>query len=167
MSVWKLERGTVEPSTYTKISPTGLLYVGLGQQAGTLIVKGGEEEDVLGSATVTVQVENVTTNPVNILADNSKTGSRQCEILVGTRKVEGGNWSLEKTHSTEIASDTTISSSGLLSWSRKQQSGQIAIKFEKDGVVKKIPVVFKKSVSTISPKTANLKNGQSQQFSIV
>ena len=41
MSVWKLERGTVEPSTYTKISPTGLLYVGLGQQAGTLIVKGG------------------------------------------------------------------------------------------------------------------------------
>lgn len=166
MAHWELADGTARVSEYTTLSQQGLLYVGLGQERGTILVKGGEEEGVLGTSTVTIEVENVTSSPTNILADNSTTGSRQITIKVGDRNVTGGTWTLEKTHSTEIASDTKISSTGLLSWTKNQVSGQIGVKFTKDGVTKTIPVVFKKSTITVSPSSVTVKNGATQQFSI-
>ena len=166
MAVWQLADGTSKVSQFTTISEDGTLYLGLGQSAGTIIVKGGEESDVLGTATVTCVVENVVTSPENILANNSASGSRQITIKVGDRNVTGGTWTLEKTHSTEIASDTKVSSTGVVSWTTKQQSGQIGVKWTKDGVTKTIPVVFKKSSIKISPSTVTVKNGDTQKFTI-
>lgn len=165
MAVWRLEDGTAKVSEYTTIK-NGLLYVGLGQSAGTIIVKGGEEDDVLGTATVTCVLENVVPNPINVLADNSENGTRQLTIKAGDRTITGGTWSLEKTHTTVIDDTTTINNNGLLTWSKNQSSGQIAAVFTKDGVTKSVPIVFKKSEISITPATANVKNGATQQFTL-
>lgn len=165
MAVWRLEDGTAKVSEYTTIVD-GLLYVGLGQSAGTIIVKGGEESDVLGTATVTCVLENVVPNPINVLADNSENGTRKLTIKAGDRTITGGTWRLEKTHSTEIDNTTTIDNNGLLSWTNKQSSGQIAAIFTKDGVTKSVPIVFKKSKISITPATESVKNGATQLFTI-
>lgn len=165
MSIWKIEDGTVKKNQYTTISSDGVLYVGLGQQAGTLIVKGGETDDVLGSATVTVKVDSIVV-PGSALLDNSASGTRQFTMKIRDGAISGGTWSLKKTTSTEIASDTTISNSGELSWTTKQKSGQIQVVWTKDGVEKTINVVFKKSKVTVSPSTATVGNGATQQFTV-
>lgn len=137
----------------------------MGQVAGTLIVE-GTLDDATAQATVTVEVENVTPNVANAKCDNSKAGSRQFSIKAGTRTITGGAWSLVKTHSTEIGSNTKIAQDGTLSWDRTQKSGQIGISWTKDGVTKTIAIVFSKATATISPATATVKNGASQQFTI-
>lgn len=165
MAVWKIEDGTAKKNQYTTISSDGLLYVGLGQQAGTLIVKGGETDDVLDSATVTVEVDAIAV-PGSALLDNSTNGVRQFTMKIRETAITGGTWTLKKTTSTEIASDTTISNSGLLSWTTKQASGQIQVVWTKDGVEKTINVVFKKSKVAVSPKTVTVGNGNTQKFTV-
>lgn len=165
MAVWKVEDGTAKKNQYTTISSNGVLYVGLGQPNGTLIVKGGESEDVLDSATVTVKVDSIAV-PGSALLDNSASGTRQFNMKIRDTVIDGGNWSLKKTTTTEIASDTTISNSGLISWSNKQGSGQIQVVWTKDGVEKTINVVFKKSKVAVSPKTITVGNGATQQFTV-
>jgi hypothetical protein len=165
MAIWKVEDGTAKKNQYTTISNDGVLYVGLGQSKGTLTVKGGESEDVLDSATVTVQVDNIVV-PSSALLDNSASGTRQFTMKIRDTAITGGAWSLKKTTSTEIASDTTISNTGLLSWSTKQKSGQIQVVWSKDGVEKTINVVFKKSKVAVSPKTVTVGNGDTQQFTV-
>lgn len=165
MAIWKVEDGTAKKNQYTTISSDGLLYVGLGQTAGTLTVKGGESEDVLDSATVTVKVDSIAV-PGSALLDNSASGTRQFTMKIRDTAITDGAWSLKKTTSTEIASDTTISNTGLLSWSTKQKTGQIQIVWTKDGVEKTINVVFKKSKVAVSPKTVTVGNGETQQFTV-
>lgn len=165
MAVWKVEDGTVEKNQYTTISSDGVLYVGLGQREGTLTVKGGESEDVLDSATVTVKVDSIVV-PGSALLDNSTSGTRQFNMKIRDTVINGGTWTLKKTTSTEIASDTTISDTGLLSWSTKQSTGQIQVVWTKDGLEKTINVVFKKSRVTVSPKTVTVGNGATQQFTV-
>lgn len=162
---WSVKKGTVEPSTYTTINSNGTLYVGLGQVAGTLIVE-GTLDDATAKATVTVEVENVVPNVNNAKCDNSKAGTRTFAITAGTRTITGGTWSLVKTHSTEIGTNTKISSGGVLSWDRTQASGQIGVSWTKDGVTKTIAIVFAKASATVSPSTATVKNGATQVFTI-
>lgn len=165
MAVWKVEDGTAKKNQYTTISSDGVLYVALGQSEGTLIVKGGEAADVLDSATVTVKVDSIVV-PGSALLDNSASGTRQFSMKIRDTVINGGTWSLKKTTSTEIASDTTISNTGLLSWSTKQRTGQIQVVWTKDGVEKTINVVFKKSKVAVSPKTVTVGNGNTQQFTV-
>lgn len=165
MAVWKVEDGTAKKNQYTTISSDGVLYVALGQSAGTLVVKGGEDADVLDSATVTVKVDSIVV-PGSALLDNSASGTRQFSMKIRDTVINGGTWSLKKTTSTEIASDTTISNTGLLSWSTKQRTGQIQVVWTKDGVEKTINVVFKKSKVAVSPKTVTVGNGNTQQFTV-
>lgn len=162
---WSVKKGTVDPSSYTNIDSNGNLYVGLGQVAGTLIVE-GTLDDATAQATVTVEVENVTPNVANAKCDNSKAGSRQFSIKAGMRTITGGAWSLVKTHTTEIGTNTKIAQDGTLSWDRTQNSGQIGVSWTKDGVTKSIPIVFAKASSTVKPSTATVKNGASQKFTI-
>lgn len=162
---WSVKKGSVEPNTYTTIDSNGNLYVGLGQVAGTLIVE-GTLDDATAQATVTVEVENVTPNVSNAKCDNSKAGSRQFSIKTATRTISGGKWSLVKTHSTEIGSNTKIAQDGTLSWDRTQSSGQIGVSWTKDGITKSIAIVFAKASATITPTTATVKNGASQKFTI-
>lgn len=165
MAVWKVEDGTAKKNQYTTISSDGVLYVALGQSAGTLIVKGGEDADVLDSATVTVKVDSIVV-PGSALLDNSASGTRQFNMKIRDTVINDGTWSLKKTTSTEIASDTTISNTGLLSWSTKQRTGQIQVVWTKDGVEKTINVVFKKSKVAVSPKTVTVGNGNTQKFTV-
>lgn len=165
MAVWKVENGTAKKNQYTTISNNGVLYVGLGQTEGTLIVKGGEENDVLDDATVTVKVDSIQV-PGSALLDNSNIGNRQFNMKIRDTVINDGTWSLKKTTSTEIASDTAISNTGLLSWTTNQRSGQIQVVWTKDGVEKTINVVFKKSKVTVSPKTITVGNGATQQFTV-
>lgn len=165
MEVWKIEDGTAKKNQYTTISSDGVLYVGLGQQAGTLIVKGGETDDVLDSAIVTVKVDSIAV-PGSALLDNSASGTRQFKMKIRDTEITGGTWALKKTTSTMIASDTTISNSGVLAWSTKQNSGQIQVVWTKDGIEKTINVVFKKSKVTVSPKTITVENGATQKFTV-
>lgn len=158
-------RWNSEKNAYTTISSDGVLYVGLGQPAGTLTVKGGETEDVLDSATVTVKVDSIVV-PGSALLDNSASGTRQFNMKIRDTVINDGTWSLKKTTSTEIASDTTISDTGLLSWSTKQKSGQIQVVWSKDGLEKTINVVFKKNKVTVSPKTVTVGNGNTQKFTV-
>lgn len=162
---WSVKNGSVEPSSYTKIDENGNLYVGLGQVQGTLIVE-GTLEDAKATATVTVTTENVTPNVANAKCDNSKAGTRQFSIKAGTRTITDGTWSLEKTHSTQIGSNTNISNNGTLSWDRTQPSGQIGVSWTKDGLKKTIAIVFAKASVTVNPSTVTLKNGESQKFTI-
>ena len=165
MAYWTVENGTATKNQYTTISNDGVLYVGLGQTAGTLIVKGGEEQDTLGTATVTVKVDSIAV-PGSALLDNSASGTRLFNMKIRDKAISGGTWSLKKTTSTPIASDTTISNSGVLSWTTKQSSGQIQVVWTKDGVEKTINVVFKKSKVTVSPSTATVNNGATQRFTV-
>lgn len=165
MAVWKVEDGTAKKNQYTTISSDGVLYVALGQSEGTLIVKGGEDADVLDSATVTVKVDSIVV-PGSALLDNSANGTRQFNMKIRDTVINDGTWSLKKTASTEIASDTTISNTGLLSWSTKQKTGQIQVVWTKDGVEKTINVVFKKSKVAVSPKTVTVGNGNTQKFTV-
>lgn len=165
MAVWKVEDGTAKKNQYTTISSDGVLYVALGQSAGTLIVKGGEDADVLDSATVTVKVDSIAV-PGSALLDNSASGTRQFNMKIRDTVINDGTWSLKKTTSTEIASDTTISNTGLLSWSTKQRTGQIQVVWTKDGVEKTFNVVFKKSKVAVSPKTVTVGNGNTQKFTV-
>lgn len=162
---WSVKKGSVDPSSYTKIDENGILYVGLGQVAGTLIVE-GTLDDATAQATVTVEVENVTPNTPNAKCDNSKASSRQFTIKAGTRTITGGQWSLVKTHSTQIGTNTKIAQDGTLSWDRTQASGQIGISWTKDGITKTIAIVFAKASASIKPSTATVKNGASQKFTI-
>lgn len=162
---WSVKKGSVDPSSYTKIDENGNLYVGLGQVAGTLIVE-GTLDDATAQATVTIEVENVTPNVPNAKCDNSKAGSRQFTIKAGTRTITDGKWSLVKTHSTQIGTNTKIAQDGTLSWDRTQASGQIGISWTKDGITKAIAIVFAKASASIKPSTATVKNGASQQFTI-
>lgn len=165
MAVWEIYDGTAKKNQYTTISSDGVLYVGLGQQAGTLIVKGGETDDVLGSATVTVKVDSIVV-PGSALLDNSASGTRQFTMKIRDTAITGGKWTLKKTTSTEIASDTTISNDGLLSWTTKQASGQIQAVWTKDGVEKTINIVFKKRKVSVSPSTVTVGNGETQKFTV-
>lgn len=165
MAIFKVEDGTTKKNQYTTISSDGVLYVGLGQSAGTLIVKGGEAADVLDSATVTVKVDPIVV-PGSALLDNSASGTRQFNMKIRDTVINGGAWSLKKSTSTEIDSNTTISNTGLLSWSTKQRSGQIQVVWTKDGLEKTIDVVFKKSKVAVSPKTITVGNGATQQFTV-
>lgn len=165
MSYWNVKNGTATKNKYTTISSNGLLYVGLGQQAGTLIVEGGESSEIIDTATVTVQVSEIVT-PGSALLDNSKAGSRQFKMSIRGNTIGGGKWSLFKSTSTEIASDTTIDSDGTLKWTTNQKSGQIQVKWEKEEITKSFNVVFKKQSVTVSPKTATVGNGESKQFTV-
>lgn len=165
MAIWKVEDGTAKKNNYTTISSDGVLYVGLGQSAGTLTVKGGESEDVLDSATVTVTVDSIKV-PGSALLDNSTSGTRQFNMYIRNAVINGGAWTLKKTTSTEIASDTTISDTGLLSWTTRQKTGQIQVVWTKDGIEKTINVVFKKSRVAVSPKTITVGNGATQKFTV-
>lgn len=165
MAIWKVEDGTAKKNQYTTISSDGVLYVGLGQTAGTLTVKGGESEDVLDSATVTVTVDSIEV-PGSALLDNSASGTRQFNMKIRNTVINGGAWTLKKTTSTEIASDTTISDTGLLSWTTRQKTGQIQVVWTKDGIEKTINVVFKKSKVAVSPKTITVGNGATQKFTV-
>ena len=165
MGIWKVEDGTAKKNQYTTISSDGVLYVGLGQTAGTLTVKGGESEDVLDSATVTVTVDSIEV-PGSALLDNSASGTRQFNMKIRNTVINGGAWTLRKTTSTEIASDTTISDTGLLSWTTRQKTGQIQVVWTKDGIEKTINVVFKKSKVAVSPKTITVGNGATQKFTV-
>lgn len=104
--------------------------------------------------------------PGSSLLDNSASGTRQFTMKIRDTAINGGTWTLKKSTSTEIASDTTISNSGLLSWTTKQNSGQIQVVWTKDGIEKTINVVFKKSKVTVSPSTATVGNGATQQFTV-
>lgn len=162
---WTVKKGSVEPSSYTKIDQNGNLYVGLGQVAGTLTVE-GTLDDATATATVTITSEAVNPNVPNAKCDNSKAGTRQFSITAGTRTITGGEWSLVKTHSTAIGTNTKISSEGVLSWDRTQASGQIGISWTKDGLTKTIAIVFAKASASVKPSTVTLKNGESQKFTI-
>lgn len=162
---WSVKKGSVDPSSYTKIDENGNLYVGLGQVQGTLIVE-GTLDDATATSTVTVTTEAVNPNVANAKCDNSKAGTRQFSIKAGTRTITGGTWSLEKTHSTQIGSNTSISNDGVLSWDRTQASGQIGVSWTKDGLKKTIAIVFAKATATVNPSTVALKNGESQKFTI-
>lgn len=165
MGIWKVEDGTAKKNQYTTISSDGVLYVGLGQTAGTLTVKGGESEDVLDSATVTVTVDSIEV-PGSALLDNSDSGTRQFNMKIRNTVINGGAWTLRKSTSTEIASDTTISDTGLLSWTTRQKTGQIQVVWTKDGIEKTINVVFKKSKVAVSPKEITVGNGATQKFTV-
>lgn len=163
MTTYTLKDGTTKVSKYTTISSDGLLYISLGQNVGTILVE-AQEDNAKATATVTVEYLPLTGNPANVLADNSKNEQRQLGVKVGDLSVTGGTWELVKTHSTLIATTTTIDNNGLLKWTTAQASGQIGAKFTKDGVSITIPIVFAKSKITISPSTATVQSGHTLQF---
>ena len=143
MIAFTLKDGTTTVSNYTTISSSGLLYIALGQNEGTILVE-AQEDEAKATATITVESLPLTGNPVNVLADNSKNGQRQLGVKVGDLSVTDGTWELVKTHSTTIAPTTTIDNNGLLKWTTAQTSGQIGAKFTKEDVSITIPIVFSK-----------------------
>ena len=165
MSTFTLKDGTTTVSKYTTISSSGLLYIALGQNEGTILVE-AQEDDAKATATITVESLPLTGNPVNVLADNSKNGQRQLGVKVGDLSVTDGTWELVKTHSTTIATTTTIDNNGLLKWTTAQTSGQIGAKFTKEDVSITIPIVFAKGKIAISPSTATVQSGHTQQFTV-
>ena len=165
MVTYTLKDGTAKVSQYTTISSSGLLYIALGQNKGTILVE-AQEDNAKATATVTVEYLPLVGNPDNALADNSTTGQRQLGVKVGDLSVTDGTWELVKTHSTPIATTTTIDNNGLLKWTTAQTSGQIGAKFTKDGVSITIPIVFAKGKITISPLTATVQSGHTQQFTV-
>ena len=165
MATYKITDGTATVSTYTKIDNSGLLYIGLNQKSGTLIVT-ATEDNVSDSATVTINALPLTGSPSNVLADNSNTGTRTLSVKVGDLTITGGTWELVKTHSTPIATSTKINNTGVLQWDKSQQSGQIGAKFTKEDMSITIPIVFKKNKISIAPKSVTLHNGASTKFTV-
>lgn len=165
MITYTLKDGTTTVSKYTTISSSGLLYIALGQNEGTILVE-AQEDNAKATATITVESLSLTGNPANVLADNSKNGQRQLGVKVGDLSVTDGKWELVKTHSTTIATTTTIDNNGLLKWTTAQTSGQIGAKFTKEDVSITIPIVFAKGKITISPSTATVQSGHTLQFTV-
>ena len=95
MIAFTLKDGTTTVSKYTTISNSGLLYIALGQNKGTILVE-AQEDEAKATATITVESLPLTGNPVNVLADNSKNGERQIGVKVGDLSVTGGTWELVK-----------------------------------------------------------------------